>query len=48
LARRLVEANKNFAELRSQIQAGQSPGALSKMLKKMEEILSVGGVGYEA
>jgi CRP/FNR family cyclic AMP-dependent transcriptional regulator len=47
LARRIIEANKNFAELRSQIQAGQSAGALSKMLKKMEEILSVGGVGYE-
>jgi CRP/FNR family cyclic AMP-dependent transcriptional regulator len=48
LARRIVEANKNFAELRSQIQASESAGALSKMLKKMEEILSVGGVGYEA
>jgi len=47
LARRIVEANKNFAELRSQIHAGQSSGVLSKMLKKMEEILSVGGVGYE-
>jgi CRP/FNR family transcriptional regulator, cyclic AMP receptor protein len=47
LARRIVEANKNFAELRGQIQAGQSSGALSKMLKKIEEILSVGGVGYE-
>ncbi len=47
LARRLVEANKNFAELRSQIEAGQASGALSKMLKKMEEILSVGGIGYE-
>jgi CRP/FNR family transcriptional regulator, cyclic AMP receptor protein len=47
LARRIVEANNNFAELRSQIQAGQSPSALSKILKKMEEILSVGGAGYE-
>jgi CRP/FNR family cyclic AMP-dependent transcriptional regulator len=47
LARRIVEANRNFAELRSQIQAGQSSGALSKILKKMEEILSAGGVAYE-
>jgi CRP/FNR family transcriptional regulator, cyclic AMP receptor protein len=47
LARRIVEANKNFAELRSQILAGQSSSALSRALKKMEEIVSVGGVGYE-
>jgi CRP/FNR family transcriptional regulator, cyclic AMP receptor protein len=47
LARRIVEANKNFVELRSQIHAGQSAGVLSKILQKMEEILSVGGVGYE-
>lgn len=47
LARRIVEANKNFTELRSQLHPDQSSGTLSKMLKKMEEILSVGGVGYE-
>ena len=47
LAGRLVEANDNFAELRNQIQSGQSPGALSKILKKMEEILSIGGISYE-
>jgi CRP/FNR family transcriptional regulator, cyclic AMP receptor protein len=34
LAGRLVEANDNFAELRNQIQSGQSPGALSKILKR--------------
>jgi CRP/FNR family transcriptional regulator, cyclic AMP receptor protein len=47
LARRIVEANKNFAELRSQMQTGQSPGVLSKILQRMEEILSVGGAAYE-
>jgi CRP/FNR family transcriptional regulator, cyclic AMP receptor protein len=47
LARRIVEANKNFTELRSQLHAGQSSGVLSKILQKMEEVLSVGGVGYE-
>jgi len=47
LARRILEANKNVAELHSQIQAGQPAGTLSKMLKRMEEILSVGGIGYE-
>jgi CRP/FNR family cyclic AMP-dependent transcriptional regulator len=47
LARRIVEANKNFAELRSQLHAGQPSGVLSKMLQKMEQVLSVGGIGYE-
>jgi CRP-like cAMP-binding protein len=47
LARRIVEANKNFADLRSQLNGSQSYGVLSKIPQKMEEILSVGGVGYE-
>jgi len=47
LAWRLVEANKNFVELKNQLQAGQPPSGLNKMLKKIEEILSVGGGSFE-
>jgi len=47
LARRLVEANKNFVELKNGLQAGQPPGGLNKMLRKIEEILSIGGGSFE-
>jgi len=47
LARRLVEANKGLVELKKQLQAGQSPGILGKMLQKIEEIYLVGGTSYE-
>ena len=47
LARRLVAANNCFVELKNQLQAGQSPSALSKMLVKIEEVLRVGGTSFE-
>jgi CRP-like cAMP-binding protein len=47
LARRIVEANRNVVELKKEIQAGRSPSALSKMIQKIEEVLSVGGVSFE-
>ena len=47
LARRLVATNKGFVELKNQLQAGQSPSALSKMLEKIEEVLRVGGASFE-
>jgi CRP-like cAMP-binding protein len=47
LARRIVAANKSVVELKSQIQAGTSPSVLSKMLKRVEEVLSVGGASFE-
>src|SRR6516162_6846194 len=43
LARRIVAANSSLVELRYQ----QSSSALSKMLLKVQEILSVGGNCYE-
>lgn len=48
LARRLVAANGCFVELKNQLQAGQSPSALGKMLGKIEEILRVGGASFES
>ncbi len=47
LARRIVAANESVVELKSQMQAGTSPGALSKLLKRVEEVLSVGGASFE-
>ena len=47
LARRIVAANASLVELKSQMQAGTSPGVLSKMLKRIEEVLSVGGASFE-
>jgi CRP-like cAMP-binding protein len=47
LARRSVEANKNFVELKNQIMAGQPSNGLNKMLKRLEQILSVGGASFE-
>jgi CRP-like cAMP-binding protein len=40
LARRLVAADRGLVELKKQIQAGQSPGALSKLLEKIEKTLA--------
>jgi hypothetical protein len=48
LARRLASANAVLIELKNQLQPGQPPGAIRKMLDKIEEVLRVGGVGYEA
>jgi CRP/FNR family transcriptional regulator, cyclic AMP receptor protein len=45
LARRIVEANKNLVELKSQF--GRSPSAASKLLERIQEILSVGGASFE-
>jgi CRP/FNR family cyclic AMP-dependent transcriptional regulator len=47
LARRLVATNQGLIELKKQLQAGQSPGVLSKMLEKIEEVLRVGGASFE-
>ena len=47
LARRLVATDWGLVELKKQIQAGQSPSALSKMLEKIEEVLRVGGASFE-
>ncbi len=47
LAQRIVAANSNLVELKKQLKAGQSPGALSKMLEKVQEVLSVGGASFE-
>jgi CRP/FNR family transcriptional regulator, cyclic AMP receptor protein len=47
LARRIVQANENLVELKHQLQGGQSPSAVSKLLQKIEEILSVGGASFE-
>jgi CRP/FNR family cyclic AMP-dependent transcriptional regulator len=47
LARRIVAANRSLVQLKKQIQAGQSPSVLRKMLEKMEKVLNVGGIGYE-
>jgi CRP-like cAMP-binding protein len=43
LARRLVATDMGLVELKKQLQAGQSPSALSKMVGKIEEILRGGG-----
>jgi CRP/FNR family transcriptional regulator, cyclic AMP receptor protein len=45
LARRIVEANKNLVELKNQV--GRSPGAVSKLLERIQEVLSVGGASFE-
>jgi len=47
LARRIVEANKSLVELKTQLQTGQSPSAISGLLEKIQEILSVGGASFE-
>jgi CRP/FNR family transcriptional regulator, cyclic AMP receptor protein len=47
LARRIVAANSNLVELKNKLRVGQSPGSLSKMLEKIQEILSVGGASFE-
>ena len=47
LGRRIVAANRSLVQLKKQIQAGQSPSVLRKMLEKMEKVLNVGGIGYE-
>jgi len=43
LARRLDGANQALIELKSQLQAGQPHGAISKTVKKMEEMLIASG-----
>jgi CRP/FNR family cyclic AMP-dependent transcriptional regulator len=47
LALRIIDANKNFVELKGQIKSGSSSGALSKAFGKLEAILSIGGAGFE-
>lgn len=47
LARRIVTANRNLVELKNKLQEGQSPRRLSKMLEKVQEVLSIGGASFE-
>jgi CRP-like cAMP-binding protein len=47
LAQRIVTANGHLVELRNQFKSGQPSGALSKMLDKVQEILSIGGTSFE-
>lgn len=47
LAQRILEANNSLVELKKEIQAGRSGGVLSKMLEKIERVLSVGGSSFE-
>jgi CRP/FNR family transcriptional regulator, cyclic AMP receptor protein len=47
LARRIVGANKSLVELKKQLQTGQSPSTVSRLLERMQEILSVGGASFE-
>ena len=47
LARRIVIANKNLVEMKNQFAADRSPGVMSKMLGKLEEVLSIGGASFE-
>ena len=47
LARRIVAANSNLVELKNQLKSGQPSNALSKMLEKIQEILSIGGTSFE-
>ena len=47
LALRIVTANTNLVELKKQIRAGQPASALSKILGKIEKVLSVGGASFE-
>jgi CRP/FNR family transcriptional regulator, cyclic AMP receptor protein len=42
LAHRLVATDTGLVELKKQLQAGQPPSALRKMLAKVEEVLNVG------
>jgi CRP/FNR family transcriptional regulator, cyclic AMP receptor protein len=46
LARRLDAANHAFLELKSQIEAGESPGLIDATLDKIEGLLSAIGTGY--
>lgn len=46
LALRIIDANKNFVELKNQFKGG-SPSALSRAFGKLEAILSVGGASFE-
>jgi CRP-like cAMP-binding protein len=47
LAQRLVAANRGLVELKKQIQAGQPPSDLSKMLEDLEQILNISGSTFE-
>jgi CRP-like cAMP-binding protein len=47
LAQRIVAANGHLVELRQQLKSNQPSNALSKMLEKVQEILSVGGTSFE-
>jgi len=47
LARRLVAANDGLVALKNEIQTGPSPNILRRGLAKVQEILTVGGIGYE-
>ena len=47
LAGRLVAANRGYVELKKCLEAGQSPGALRKLIDSVEETLSISGSNFE-
>jgi CRP/FNR family transcriptional regulator, cyclic AMP receptor protein len=47
LAERIVEANENVVELKNQLRAGRPFGAVSTILDRIHEVLSVGGTSFE-
>jgi len=47
LALRIIEANRNFVELKGHVDGGGVPSTISKVLRRLEAILSVGGASFE-
>ena len=47
LAQRIVAANSHLVQLTNQLKSSQPSGTLSKMLEKVQEILSIGGTSFE-
>jgi hypothetical protein len=47
LAQRLVTSNNGLVELKKQLLAGQTPGAVRKMIDSIEEVLKVSGYTFE-
>lgn len=47
LALRIIEANKNFVELKGYVNGGGAPSTISRVLRRLEAILSVGGASFE-
>lgn len=47
LAQRLVTSNKGLVELKKQLLAGQTPGAVRQMIDSIEEVLKVSSYTFE-